>query len=319
MSKKGKRAIKIIAYVIAFVALYFYLGMVVTPKTRDDMGGEKYYSMLSINKEENQSLDMLFMGNSDTYAGVSPMEIYKETGIRSFVCGYAKQSLVAMRRQLEKLLKKQSPKVVFVETDAFFYPNSFLRGATISEFVSVAAIIKYHARWKEIKWRDFYTIPRAKADPFKGFVYSNEISNYQLKADFMTDVDAAPEKIEKSVLKDLKKIKRLCDKKGIKLVFICEPTATTWTWAKAKAVQNLADEFGVDNLDMNLIYDSPELGIDFSHDFRDNGNHLNIYGAKKVAGYLVDYINSTFDLEDYRGINEKWDNWLLEYEAHIAE
>ena len=41
--------------------------------------------------------------------------------------------------------------------------------------------------------------------------------------------------------------------------------------------------------DLNLIY--KDLGIDFEKDTADGGDHLNIYGAKKVSKYLGDYLN----------------------------
>ena len=317
--KVFKKVLKYTAIVLAFVAVYFYLGMVVTPKDRTDIGGEKYYSCLSIGEEKKNTLDMLFMGNSDLYAGVSPMEIYEQTGARSFCCAYPKQSTNAVKRQLKKVLKKQSPKVLFLETDCLYYPNTFFTGSNVYDYVSVGALIAYHARWKEIEWKDFFTIPKAKADPYKGYVYSDIVSNYHLKESFMKDVDSKAKPMAKSVIKDVKEIKKMCDKRGIKLVFCCMPTATTWSWAKARGVQKLADELGVENLDFNTNYE--ELGIDFSAHFRDNGNHLNYFGAKIITNKLSEYIDSKFaefGLDDYRGVDTNWDNWLLQYKEKVV-
>ena len=60
--KKFKQIIKYTSYVLAFIAVYFYLGMVVMPKDETDSGGAKYYSAVAISKEEANSIDVLFMG-----------------------------------------------------------------------------------------------------------------------------------------------------------------------------------------------------------------------------------------------------------------
>ena len=57
---------------------------------------------------------------------------------------------------------------------------------------------------------------------------------------------------------------------------------------------------------MNFVH--KEMGIDWSKDTRDGGNHMNYEGAKKVTAYFGNYLSTEFDLVDHRG-DEKYKSW----------
>ena len=104
--KTFKNICKYSLIVLCFLLIYIYLGIVLLPKDLNDSGGVKYFNERSINYEASQSLDVLFMGNSNIYSDIMPLEIYNQTGIRSFDCAYGHQSIKAVRMELERLLKK---------------------------------------------------------------------------------------------------------------------------------------------------------------------------------------------------------------------
>jgi hypothetical protein len=53
-----------------------------------------------------------------------------------------------------------------------------------------------------------------------------------------------------------------------------------------------------DYIDFNVLKD--EIGIDWSQDTGDAGDHINIYGCEKTTRYLIDYLNENYDLPDHR-------------------
>ncbi len=73
-------------------------------------------------KEEKNSLDVLFVGDSDVYNGISPMEIYEKYGITSYDYASSAASNLLMYYMMLEALKTQNPKVVvMVETSIFGY------------------------------------------------------------------------------------------------------------------------------------------------------------------------------------------------------
>ena len=75
------------------------------------------------------------------------------------------------------------------------------------------APFKYHTRWKQLEWKDFYCKPGAKrpSNCFKGFLYETKNSHFKVDPDFMKK-DERTERIQKSVKSDVKKILSLCEK-----------------------------------------------------------------------------------------------------------
>lgn len=314
--KTFKNICKYSLIVLCFLLIYIYLGIVLLPKDLNDSGGVKYFNERSINYEASQSLDVLFMGNSNIYSDIMPLEIYNQTGIRSFDCAYGHQSIKAVRMQLERLLKKQSPKIVVLDTDCFFEKNTFFTGSNTPIYTNLISPFKYHARWKELEFKDFYSFPKVKADPFKGYLYSTDITSVAPKHTFDKPIDVC-EKIEGSVVNDVKKIYKICQKNNIHLFFIHLPTIS-WSAEKSNAVQKLANSLNVVNIDMNLKCE--QIGIDFSkHYVAAAGTHMNFEGATHITNYMIDLLkekNETEELniQDMRGYDANWDLILSQYQ-----
>ena len=79
----------------------------------------------------------------------------------------------------------------------------------------------------------------------------------------------------------------------------------------------MADEIGCDYVDMNVIND--QIGIDWSKDTCDGGDHLNHAGAVKSTRFLIDYLSGLNILEDHRGDPDykQWDECLEKYEKQV--
>lgn len=65
-------------------------------------------------------------------------------------------------------------------------------------------------------------------------------------------------------------------------------------------------------LDMNLL--EKELNMDWDRDSRDEGDHLNTYGAEKVSRYLGDYLKANYGLTDHRK-GEGAKRWWKDFES----
>ena len=318
--------ISILTVVIIF-GIYLYLGMVLTPKGFDDMGGLKYYSATSYKYEEKNTVDVMLYGNSDLYAGVSPMEMYGDAGITAFGCGAGRQTMRAIARQVKKTFKKyQKPKVVVLEVDCMYYSNVKGGGSTVYEAMTFLAPLHYHARWKDLKWRDFVRRPvlKGKDNYLKGYYFSKEIRSYEVGDNYMKDVDAAPATISKSVVNDFDKVYKLCKKNNAELLLFATPSVSTWSHAKNRGVQELVDAYNekdenyqINFLDLNLGLE----GFDYETSYYDRGNHCNYFGMKVVTNKLCEYLQENYEMTDRRGDDKykNWDKCLEKYQKYIKK
>ena len=53
----------------------------------------RYNSYVGIQKEQKDSIDMLVLGDSESMTSISPMELWKSTGITSYICGQSGQRI----------------------------------------------------------------------------------------------------------------------------------------------------------------------------------------------------------------------------------
>ena len=68
-------------------------------------------------------------------------------------------------------------------------------------------------------------------------------------------------------------------------------------------------------MDFNVINDIVQ--IDWEKDTRDNGYHLNHFGAVKVTQYLGKYLSEKNILEDHRN-DEKYNEWDASLERYLS-
>lgn len=317
-----KTVLKRILIAVSFVAIlllcYAYLAMILMPKDFNDMGGQKYFSATSYKSEQDRTLDFAMLGNSDVYSGFSPVEFYQQTGSTSYACSAPKQSAHALEENVKYLVEHHDLKLIIIDVDCLFSRNYKLDGASIYKFSFLIAPVKYHARWKELELKDFYTLPKLKTDPLKGYMPRANTRKFSLPENYMANADAAPKKIEKSVIKNVKNIVSICAQNNVELLFVCLPTPYSWNNAKSNAVTNIANELGVPFVDLNFQTD--DYTLDYANSFRDKGNHLNVFGATYTTNFLVKYLTSRYDLPDHRG-EEKYAGWndLLEYYDNYIE
>ena len=80
-----------------------------------------------------------------------------------------------------------------------------------------------------------------------------------------------------------------CRERNITPILITTPSPVKWDMAKHNGLQAIADELGIDYVDLNLVH--TDLGIDWDKDTFDAGDHLNVYGAVKVSRYVGEYLS----------------------------
>lgn len=121
------KVIKEIVYFIIFVICIFItidlLNKIFVPKwihPEDNMHG---YITRGYFAEEKNSLDVVFMGNSDTFRAISPMEIWNDHNITSYNYVSSGQRMWTAYYMLNEALKTQKPEVIMFNIDGIFSDN----------------------------------------------------------------------------------------------------------------------------------------------------------------------------------------------------
>ena len=326
-----KNFLKIFVFLSLFLIILSLLSYIFRPvwNTDDIING--------YTKEEKNSLDVLFIGDSDIYNGISPMEIYEKYGITSYDYASSAASNLLMYYMMLEAIKTQSPKVIVMdETSIFGYKEGETNTHRAMDLLPLDDVklklindsgynfnigdrltflfpfFRYHDRWNSLSLSDVFKGDK-KINYYKGYTFSKTVKAAENEDSYMDglneNVDFATKYLPESVLK----VKEYCDEHGIKFLLISMPDTSAWSYAKYLKMTDWTKENNIEYLDFNVMLD--EVGINFNTDTPDGGMHLNISGAIKLSNYLGKYLSENYELVDHRqtDIYPSWDEALDKY------
>ena len=273
--------------------------------------------ILRFYQEERDSLDVVFLGASDVFAGFAPALAYEEYGFTSYMYTIDSNRGGLLPYQAEEVLKRQSPQYIIVEINAFLYDRPvekeqlsvFVENIPLSlnkieavwrfkendRLLSFFPFVIHHGNWSDgeellehLNWRLF-----AANTPslLKGTLTRTKVDN-QLPEDI--EVPAEERAIMTVADDDLDEFLRYCQKKNLdNVVFVRFPHKMSDMQAECvELIKDRVQEYGYPFL--NLENHKEDMGLDILQDYY-NPEHLNIYGQKKLTTYLGKLL-----LEDYQ-------------------
>lgn len=244
--------------------------------------------------EAPNTIDLAVMGDSESYTTVSPMKLWKDMGIPTYLAGQSGQSVNELYSMLETLMAKQKPKVILLETNLLFRTRKSFAG--IQEMIaectaSFLPIFQYHDLWKCAIVK-----PEQAAAKWKGYQIRVTVAPYTNAADYMKKTDKK-EKISWFNLAVFNLFLDKCNESGIKVILYSAPSPVNYSMEKHNALAELAKEKQLTYLDLNLEVN--KIGINWRTDTLDAGDHLNVSGTEKVTAYLENILK-TMNLDDRR-------------------
>lgn len=317
--RSHKTWLRAIAFTMVVLLLLVAAGKLCDPIRLglQDSVSERERYLLHLLSEPEDMVDVAILGDSESYTVLSTYQLWKDAGIASYIGGQSGQWIGESYFSLKKILKRQSPKVVILETNEFFSRGdaSVVRDAAKSaqELArQMFPILKYHRFWK-MEPAD----PKLQTTIFNGFELRAAVVPYTGGA----YMHATDEKTPVTFITRyyLEGIKDLCDTHGTKLLLVTAPSPANHTMQRHNEVQTLADNLGVPYLDLNL--NTEELGIDWNLDTLDGGDHINYNGCRKVTAYLQQYLQTHYTLPDRRkdARYEAWDKRTAEFEKLLPQ
>lgn len=305
-----------LAFLLILALLLTLASAVFRPKDNRKSAGMNFVSAHGFLGEPDHSLDVLFLGDSMTYSAYTPLEMWDEQGFTSYVSAIGSGRMNTAYDFLTKALKTQHPKVVVLEAHVAIRYTPF-NDSVVTEIARLFSIFEDHDHWKTLSPQDLYTPPNyTYLDDNKGFRPNKSVAAADAK-DYMKQTN---KKSSINVVTQfyLDRLIRLCQRENIQLLLVGTPSTKNWDTKQHNATQAVADQYGVDFLDLSLLTD--EVGIDWETDSRDKGDHLNFYGAQKVSAYISAYLSEHYQLPDHREDPSyaSWDEALAIYREQMT-
>ena len=306
-----KKAIKGIIFVLLFCVLTEAISVALLPWEKVKKYGLYNTSAYEIVAEKDDSVDLVFLGDSLVYSSISPMEIWDGYGYTCYDCAQPAQIMPYAYDYLKVAIDSQHPKIVFIEANILFRdPDKLPLYKKIAYRIeNYIPIIKYHSNWKKYFTHD----KNSWLNVNKGYIYITGIK--ASKKDPLNYMDVNDE-VEVSILPENKEcfedMVSMCEENNIKLVLLAVPSQKSWSRSKYNMVKELATEKGIEFIDFNLDND---LEIDWATETKDKGNHLNYWGAKKVSDFLGEYMESTGLLENHKN-DPYYKSWHTAYSIY---
>ena len=287
--------------------------LILQPKDNTEEAGMYQTSAAGILSQPENSIEVLFLGDSEAYSSFVPLDLWEQTGITSFVCSSLDQKTYETLELLDMALGCQSPKVVVLETNVLYRVYASTDALSPKLEAKIPAL-RYHDRWKSLRLSDFCSMPRYTAySPDRGYHLLTKAKAADVEG-YMAPMEER-EPLSRTNLADLKKIAEVCRKRGISLVLFSAPSPANWTMRRHNTIRDTAESLGLPYIDGNLL----DLGIDWDTDTYDRGDHLNYSGAAKVTAWIGDYLRRSYALPDRREDPDyhAWDRDAAAFRARL--
>jgi hypothetical protein len=304
-----------------FPAAFFGLQRLLTPKYMSVPfeGGliREYYA-------EKQNHSLIVIGDCEVYENISPVTLWEEYGVSSYIRGSAQQLMWHSYAILEDTLRHETPQAVLLSVLCMIYGEpqneaynrmaldglplskakldaaraSMLPGETLLSYVF--PILRFHSRWSELSREDlrYYFAGARRQLSINGFVMRCDVK----AADEPPGAPLLPNYgFSEMAWEYLGKITALCEERGVQLLLYKAPSlAPHWYDEWDRAIADYARKRGLPYL--NALEKIGEIGLDFQADTYDAGLHLNLRGAEKMSRYLGGWLRQSCPaLEDRRG------------------
>lgn len=310
MTGKIKDVMKIIAFALVFTVVLYTVSFTVFSPQSVGKTSSKLADAYSFMNEPENSIDIVALGNSNLYSGFVPTTLWEKYGYTSSVSAAPHQTPLESKMLLEQLLQSQKPNLVILETDMLYDggaadENESVFNRLYDDFEyavsSSATVYEFHNAWKSLKKSD-------RSHKYShGYYFNNDVDGVEY-----TGYMDYTEEVQKPNVKAASQFEELvafCKSKGFDILLLEMPATNTWNYARHNAVSELAEKYGVEFIDANILLD--EIGIELESCFRDKGFHLNFDSASRLTEYVGSFIRDTYQLGsrvDDLEIADYWDN-----------
>ena len=295
----------------ASAAILILLQMLLVPKY---MCASPEGALIGEYYDNAEGNDVIFIGDCEVYENISPITLWEEYGITSYIRGSAQQTIWQSYYLMEETFRYETPKVMVFNVLSMKYDTPESTGSqsrreaynrmtldtmkwSASKWKSILAsmteeekqwgsmltylfpILRYHDRWSQLTGEDFRYWFRRDPVSHNGYLMQTGVKPYTAA---YAEPPLADYSFGETNWKYLDNMVRLCNEHGTQLVLMKAPSLSPVWWEQwDEQIQEYADQHGL--LYINMLEHQEEIGIDWNTDTYDAGLHLNVYGAEKAS------------------------------------
>lgn len=341
-----KKKILIAASLVVCLALLWLLQALLMPKY---MSQSQEGALIAEYYDNEHHNDVVFIGDCEVYENISPITLWEEYGITSYIRGSAQQMIWQSYYLMEETFQYETPDVMVFNVLSMKYDTPASTGrsdqreaynrmtldgmrwskskwdaikASMTEdekekeamWLYLFPLLRYHDRWAEVSSEDFrYLFSRDQLSD-NGYLMQvgvNPVADQHMEKP-LVDYTFAD-----SCWMYLDRMRTLCEENGTQLVLMKAPSLSPIWWDQWDAqIKEYAEKY--DLLYINFLEYEEEIGIDWSADTYDTGLHLNVYGAEKLARFFGQILMEECGLEDHRNDPAIADAWAEKTETYYT-
>ena len=285
--------------------------------------------------------NVVFIGDCELYENISPVYLWENFGINSYIRGSAQQLIWQSYYLAEETVEREHPDVIVFNVLSMKYntpQNEAYNRMTLdgmkwssSKVDSIKAsmteeesmieymfpLLRYHSRWSDLNADDFnYLFHRDKVT-FNG---------YYMRVDEKPADDNIPKgrpiidyQFGDTAYQYLDKLTKLCKDNDIELILVKAPSLLPYWYPQWD--KQIEDYAAANDLTyINFLDYQDSIGLDWDKDTYDGGLHLNLSGAEKLSEYFGQILSNDFNVPDRRGeenLEKYWDGVIERYDAEI--
>lgn len=271
--------------------------------------------------------DVIFIGDCEVYENISPITLWEEFGIPSYIRGSPQQTIWQSYYLMEETLRYEKPKVIVFNVLSMKYDtpestgaasrreaynrmtldtmrwssakwNAILASMTEEEWQKegmltyIFPILRYHDRWSELHPEDFTYWFHRKEISHSGYLMQTGIKPHE---PFLPEPPLENSEFGQNSWYYLEKMATLCHSQNVTLVLLKAPSLSpVWHPEWENQIQEFASDQNL--LYINALSHLEQIGIDWQKDTYDGGLHLNVQGAEKFSLWLGSILSDTCSL-----------------------
>ena len=339
MNEKRKKAALYVAAAVLTGVLLFLLQRLLMPKYVDKVVEGAFIA--EYYREEKKDFNVVFLGDCEVYENFSPVSLWQEYGINSYIRGSAEQYIWQSYYLLEDTLRYEKPDVVVFNIQSLqfdisqneAYNRMSIEGMRWSKskidcinasmlenehFIEyVFPILRYHTRWKELGASDIEYMFKTKQVSHNGYYMRIDVKP---AGNIPKGRPLGDYNFGQNAWKYLYMMADLCEKEGIQLLLIKAPSLYPYWYEEwEEQVEEFADKRGLQYV--NFLEYIDEIGLDYTQDTYDGGLHMNLSGAEKCSLFIGKILADDYKVPDRRGesgLDRIWEENIADYNDEIA-